>query len=165
MKYISYYSSPLGEILLAADEIGLTGLWFENQKFYGCGLEKLAVQKETESIKKAKQWLDEYFSGIEPDFSVPLHFIGTDFQIEVWNILCKIPYGKTNSYDEIARIISRKREALLSPQAVGSAVARNKISIIVPCHRVVGTDGSLKGYAGGLDRKSFLLELEKNSCR
>lgn len=162
MKYISKYTSPLGNILLAADEIGLTGLWFEGQKFFPLYLDKDHEEKELPIFIKAKEWLDIYFSGKEPTFMLPLHFIGTPFQIEVWEILYSIPYGKTMTYGEIAKIIAkRKGIQRMSAQAVGGAVGRNEISIIVPCHRVVGANGSLTGYAGGIDKKTALLRLEK----
>ncbi|HIQ79945.1 MAG TPA: methylated-DNA--[protein]-cysteine S-methyltransferase [Candidatus Scatavimonas merdigallinarum] len=162
MQYISHYPSPIGGILLAADNIGLTGLWFEGQKYFALYLDKEHEEKELPILKKAKQWLDVYFSGKEPDFTVPLHFTGTDFQNEVWEILCTIPYGQTMTYGEIARQLAAKRGlARMSAQAVGGAVGHNEISIIVPCHRVVGTNGSLTGYAGGIDKKVKLLTLEK----
>ena len=161
MQYVSHYSSPLGAILLAADDIGLTGLWFEGQKYFALHLDPKREERELPLFETAKRWLDLYFSGKEPDFSVPLHFTGTDFQNEVWRILRAIPYGQTTTYGEIARQLARERGLPhMSAQAVGGAVGRNRISVIVPCHRVVGTDGSLTGYAGGIDRKSKLLALE-----
>lgn len=161
MKYISHYQSPLGNILLAADEEGLTGLWFEGQKYFGRSLEKECTERQLPVFETAKRWLDLYFAGKEPDFEVPLHFVGTDFQKEVWRILCRIPYGKTTTYGEIAGQIAKRRGLTsMSAQAVGSAVGHNKISIIVPCHRVVGADGSLTGYAGGVEKKSRMLEME-----
>ena len=127
-----------------------------------CNLDKEHEEKEVALFEKVKQWLDIYFSGKEPDFTVPLHFTGTDFQNEVWEILCTIPYGQTMTYGEIARQIAVKKGLpRMSAQAVGGAVGHNEISIIVPCHRVVGTNGSLTGYAGGIDKKIKLLQLEK----
>lgn len=162
MQYTSHYQSPVGNILLAADEIGLTGLWFEGQKYFALYLDKEHEEKELPIFKQTKRWLDVYFSGKEPDFSVPLHFTGTDFQNEVWEILYSIPYGTTMTYGEIAKQIAAKRGLKrMSAQAVGGAVGHNEISIIVPCHRVVGSNGSLTGYAGGLDKKIWLLTLEK----
>ncbi len=162
MQYISHYSSPLGDILLAADSVGLTGLWFEGQKYFALNLDKEHEEKEIPSFAEAKRWLDIYFSGKEPDFSVPLHFTGTEFQNEVWELLLAIPYGQTTTYGELARRIAGKRGVKhMSAQAVGGAVGHNNISVIVPCHRVVGTNGSLTGYAGGIDKKIKLLELEK----
>ncbi len=155
------YESPLGKILIAADEIGLTGLWFEGQKYFAAALCKEAVEGETPALKEAKRWLDVYFSGKEPDFQPPLHFTGTDFQNEVWELLSSIPYGTTVTYGDIARQLAEKRGiARVSAQAVGGAVGRNRISILVPCHRVVGASGSLTGYAGGIARKAALLKLE-----
>lgn len=161
MQYTSTHHSPLGDILIAADDKGLTGLWFEGQKYYALYLDKENEMKETDLLKTAKQWLDIYFMGKEPDFMLPLHFIGKDFQKEVWEILSSIPYGKTMTYGEIASILAaRKGLKRMSAQAVGGAVGHNGISIIVPCHRVVGSHGSLTGYAGGIDKKVALLKLE-----
>ena len=162
MQYISHYPSPIGNMLLAADEMGLTGLWFEGQKYFAPDLDKEPEEKEIPLFEKVKQWLDIYFSGREPDFTIPLHFTGTDFQNEVWEILCTIPYGHTMTYGEIAKQIAAKKGLPhMSAQAVGGAVGHNRISIIVPCHRVVGADGSLTGYAGGIEKKAKLLKLEK----
>ena len=141
--------------------MGLTGLWFEGQKYFALHLDKANEEKEVPLLDIAKRWLDTYFSGKEPDFSVPLHFRGTQFQREVWEILCTIPYGQLMSYGEIARRLADKRGLPhMSAQAVGGAVGHNGISVIVPCHRVVGSDGSLTGYAGGLEKKRSLLTLE-----
>ena len=162
MQYISHYRSPLGDILLAADQNCLTGLWFEGQKYFALHLDKEREEKEIPVFEKTKEWLDIYFSGKELDFTVPLRFIGTDFQKEVWKILCSIPYGQTMTYGEIAGKLAEKRgKKSMSAQAVGGAVGHNRISILVPCHRVVGSDGSLTGYAGGIEKKVKLLTLEK----
>ena len=161
MQYISHYRSSIGNMLLVADEIGLTGLWFEGQKYFALHLDKKHEEKEIPLFEKVKLWLDIYFSGKEPDFTVPLHFTGTDFQKEVWEILCTIPYGQTMTYGEIAKQIAVKKGLpRMSAQAVGGAVGHNEISIIVPCHRVVGTNGSLTGYTGGIEKKVKLLKLE-----
>lgn len=161
MHYISHYQSPIGDILLAADDTGLTGLWFEGQKYFARCLDKNREEKEVPVLEAAKRWLDLYFSGKEPDFSVPLHFIGTDFQKQVWEILCTIPYGRITTYGDIAkRFAAKKGLPHMSAQAIGGAVGHNEISIIVPCHRVVGSDGSLTGYAGGIEKKRALLTLE-----
>ena len=166
MQYISHYPSPIGNMLLAADEMGLTGLWFEGQKYFALDLDKEPEEKEIPLFEKVKQWLDIYFSGKEPDFTIPLHFTGTDFQNEVWEILCTIPYGCTMTYGEIAKQIAAKKGLpRMSAQAVGGAVGHNRISIIVPCHRVVGADGSLTGYAGGIEKKVKLLKLEKANMK
>ncbi len=162
MQYTSHYESPIGNILLAADEIGLTGLWFEGQKYFALYLDKEHTEKEIPLFEKVKRWLDIYFTGKEPDFTVPLHLTGTDFQNEVWEILRTIPYGQTTTYGQIAKQIAEKKGCThMSAQAVGGAVGHNGISIIVPCHRVVGANGSLTGYAGGIDKKVKLLTLEK----
>ncbi|HIR92579.1 MAG TPA: methylated-DNA--[protein]-cysteine S-methyltransferase [Candidatus Egerieimonas intestinavium] len=161
MQYTSHYQSPLGAILLAADERGLTGLWFEGQKYFALYLDKEHEEREVPVFAQAKKWLDVYFSGREPEIQVPLHFTGTDFQNQVWQILCSIPYGQTMTYGEIAReLAARRGTKSMSAQAVGGAVGHNEISIIVPCHRVVGASGSLTGYAGGIDKKIALLKLE-----
>ncbi len=161
MQSISHYRSPVGEMVLAADEVGLTGLWFVGQKYFGLYLEKDAQEKELPIFTETKRWLDIYFSGTEPKFRVPVHFIGTAFQKEVWAILATIPYGQTMTYGEIAKQLAVKRGIRqMSAQAVGGAVGRNEISIIVPCHRVLGVKGKLTGYAGGLDKKIALLKLE-----
>ena len=162
MQYISHYHSPIGDILLAADDIGITGLWFEGQKYFALHLDKEHQEKDLPVFTETKRWLDIYFSGKEPDFTVPLHFMGTDFQKEVWEILCSIPYGKTMTYGDIAEKIAFKRGLKhMSAQAVGGAVGHNPISILVPCHRVIGSNGSLTGYAGGIDKKNKLLTLER----
>lgn len=161
MQYTSHYQSPLGAILLAADERGLTGLWFEGQKYFALYLAKEHEEREVPVFAQAKKWLDVYFSGREPEIQVPLHFTGTDFQNQVWQILCSIPYGQTMTYGEIAReLAARRGTKSMSAQAVGGAVGHNEISIIVPCHRVVGASGSLTGYVGGIDKKIALLKLE-----
>lgn len=161
MQYTASCQSPLGGILLACDEIGLTGLWFEGAKFFAQGLDPEHEEKETPFFEETRRWLDIYFSGNEPDFTPPLHLTGSEFRLSVWEILRKIPRGKTITYGEIAKQIAKSRGASeMSAQAVGGAVGHNKISIIVPCHRVVGANGNLTGYAGGAERKIKLLELE-----
>lgn len=162
MQYITHYTSPLGDILLAADDIGLCGLWFAGQKYYADGLDPEHEEKETPVLMQAEQWLDRYFRGENPGSFSPLHMQGTDFQKTVWQILLRVPYGRTVTYGEIAERAAREKGLThMSAQAVGSAVGRNRIAVIIPCHRAVGKDGSLTGYAGGLDRKAALLKLEK----
>ena len=162
MQYISYYQSPLGKILLAADRTGITRAWFKDQQYYAHGLDAEHTEKSTPVLEDAKRWLDLYFSGKEPDFMPPLHPSGTPFQMEVWDILRQIPYGTAMTYGEIAKKIARRRGIPhMSAQAAGGAVGRNPVSILIPCHRVVGSNGSLTGYAGGIDRKLKLLALEK----
>lgn len=161
MIYTSKYTSPLGGILLAADEVGLRGLWFDGQKYFARDLPDERTERETPVLSEAKRWLDLYFGGQEPDFLPPLHPVGTPFRQAVWEILLRIPYGKTVTYGEISKQLAEKMGLeRMSAQAVGGAVGHNKISIIIPCHRVVGSNGSLTGYAGGIDRKIKLLELE-----
>ncbi len=154
MEYISYYNSPIGDILLASDGEFLTGLWFVNQKYYAKILNRDAKEKSLEIFDLTRKWLGSYFKGNKPDFNIPIKFIGTDFQVAVWQSLLKIPYGEFVTYGELARILNT------SPRAVGTAVGKNPISIIVPCHRVVGKNNSLTGYAGGIDKKEYLLKLE-----
>ena len=161
MIYTCIYKSKLGNILLAADEIGLTGLWFEGQKYFANTLPEEHISQETPILTDAKKWLDVYFSGEEPKFTPALHPTGSTFRQAVWQILLQIPYGQTITYGEIARRIAvMKNTSHMSAQAVGGAVGHNEISIIIPCHRVVGTNGSLTGYAGGIDKKISLLKLE-----
>lgn len=155
------YASPLGGILLAADEIGLTGLWFDGQKYFARTLPAAHRERETPILAETKRWLDLYFSGKEPDFLPALHPIGTAFQQAVWQLLLQIPYGKTTSYGALARRLAQEQGlSRMSAQTVGGAVGHNEISLLIPCHRVVGANGSLTGYAGGLDKKIRLLELE-----
>ena len=160
--FIQHYASPMGGILLAADESGLTGLWFDGQKYFARTLPAERAERESTVLTEAKRWLDIYFSGREPDFMPPLHPIGSAFRQAVWEILLQIPYGQTTTYGEIARKLAEKQGlARVSAQAVGGAVGHNEISIIIPCHRVVDTNGSLTGYAGGIRKKVQLLELER----
>ena len=161
MQYISHYNSPLGDILLAADDAGLTGLWFEGQRYFALHLGREHEERELPVFSLAARWLDVYFSGREPDFTPPLHITGSQFQKEVCAIMRPIPYGMTMSYREIAETIAtRQGSGRMSARAVGGAVGHNRISIIIPCHRVIGADGNLTGYGGGIHRKIRLLELE-----
>lgn len=161
MTYIQHYASPLGGIMLAANDIGLTGLWFDGQKYFADTLPAEHIERETPILTDAKRWLDVYFTGVEPDFMPPLHPVGSAFRQAVWKLLLQIPYGQTVTYGELARQLAEKQGAEhMSAQAVGGAVGHNPISLIIPCHRVVGTSGSLTGYAGGIDKKIMLLELE-----
>ena len=159
--YTLHYDSPLGGILLAADEAGLTGLWFEGQKYFAKILGPEQQERETPALQTAKRWLDVYFSGREPDFTPPLHPVGSPFRRAVWELLLQIPYGQTTTYGALAQQLAAKQgKTRMSAQAVGGAVGHNEISIIIPCHRVVGTSGSLTGYAGGIEKKVRLLQLE-----
>lgn len=160
---IYHYTSPLGGITLASDGEALTGLWFDGQKYFGAGLDKGAEESELPVFTEAVRWLDTYFSGKAPDFTPPLSLNTTPFRRAVCDIMLTIPYGQTMTYGEIADIIAKQKGiGHMSAQAVGGAVGHNPISIIIPCHRVVGADGSLTGYAGGLDKKTALLKLESN---
>ena len=164
MLYTGYYHSPLGRLLLAADEIGLTGLWFERQRYFAQGLAPVHQDAETAILAQTRRWLDLYFSGQEPDFMPRLHLEGTAFRRAVWELLRKIPYGKTTTYGALAKQLEAETGRRVSAQAVGGAVGHNPVSILVPCHRVVGQQGSLTGYAGGLDKKLRLLILENPSA-
>ena len=166
MIYTQHYDSPLGGILLSADETGLTGLWFDGAKYFAKGLPRERTDRETPALLQAKQWLDLYFSGAEPDFTPPLHPAGTAFQQAIWQLLLQIPYGQTATYGELARRLAREKgRETLSAQAVGGAVGHNPISLVIPCHRVVGAGGNLPGYAGGVDKKRALLALEHVDIR
>lgn len=162
MYYKNYYQSPIGKIFLIAEDNFLIDLYFEAQKYFPQEIFDQIEKKNLEIFDVTKKWLDIYFNGYEPDFLPPLKMIGTDFQIEVWKLLLKIPYGKITTYGELSKVIADQRNLQrFSAQAIGDAVGKNKISIIIPCHRVIGSDGSLTGYAGGIDKKSRLLNLEK----
>ena len=158
MTYTQHYDSPLGGILLAADEEGLTGLWFDGQKYFARTLPKEYAESETPVLCEAKRWLDIYFSGREPDFTPPLHPVGSAFQQAVWALLLEIPYGETTTYGTLARKLAEKQGLThMSAQAVGGAVGHNDISLIIPCHRVVNSRGST---APGCDGQRNLLENE-----
>lgn len=164
MEYISLYESPLGMITMAADENGLIGLWFEGEKYFGNTLTALCEEKETAVLEDTKRWLDTYFKGNRPKKIPDICLKGTAFQKIVWQILLKVPYGRTVTYGMIAKEVAKRSGKLcMSSQAVGGAVGHNPISLIVPCHRVIGSDGNLTGYAGGLERKIKLLQLEGHS--
>lgn len=161
MDYIHYYDSPLGRLTLTSDGEALTGLYFETQKRFDDADYVHETKQGPPVFELANRWLSVYFGGREPDFMPPLHLNGTAFRRAVWEILLTIPFGQTVSYKEIAEKIARQRGLPhMAAQAVGGAVGHNPVSIIVPCHRVVGTDKSLTGYAGGLDIKEKLLALE-----
>lgn len=162
MIYTNTYKSPLGNILLAGDNEGLTGLWFtEGDRYVGLGLKKDAIPREMDYFDQTKEWLDIYFTSRDPGFFPKFHLIGSNFRVRVGEIMLEIPFGKTVTYGWIADQIAKERGLeRMSAQAVGGAVGHNPISIIVPCHRVVGANGSLTGYGGGIMRKKALLELE-----
>ena len=164
MDFTHRFNSPLGGITMASDGEALTGLWFDGQKYFAASLEKEHEERMLPVFDLADKWLNLYFSGSEPGFLPPLLMRTTEFRKTVWEILLSIPYGKTMTYGEIADRIAAGRElSRMSAQAVGGAVAHNAISLMIPCHRVVGMDGSLTGYAGGLEKKIWLLEMENTS--
>ncbi len=159
-QYITYYNSPLGKLTISGFDESITGLWIEGQKYYADTLGQADV-KELTVFKTVKKWLDSYFRGEKPAIDFSLAPQGSNFRHDVWDILLKIPYGEVMTYGNIARRLEEKYGGKrVSAQAVGGAVGHNPISIIIPCHRVVGTNGSLTGYAGGLDKKISLLKLE-----
>ena len=161
MIYTYEYNSPLGAITLACDGEFITGLWFNGQRHFGNILPEKTEMKNHSLFFDAKRWLDIYFSGSEPDFLPPMRYDSTPFRKAVCDIMLTIPYGKTMTYGEIAsKIAKQKGIERMSAQAVGGAVGHNPISLMIPCHRVVGTNGSLTGYGGGIKRKVKLLELE-----
>ena len=161
MDYIHRCASPLGGITLASDGEALTGLWFDGQKHFAETLSREREEKALPVFAAAERWLAMYFGGRAPDFTPPLRLRGTDFRRLVWEILLTIPYGQTASYGEIAAEAARRTGVpRMSARAVGGAVGHNPIALIVPCHRVVGADGSLTGYAGGVETKARLLALE-----
>ena len=161
MVYTTEYLSPLGTITLACDEEAIIGLWFNGQKHFGNILPRQTERQERPLFQDARRWLDVYFSGREPDFTPPLHPVGSPFRRAVWELLLQIPYGQTTTYGALAQQLAAKQgKTRMSAQAVGGAVGHNEISIIIPCHRVVGTSGSLTGYAGGIEKKVRLLQLE-----
>ncbi|SKC36520.1 methylated-DNA-[protein]-cysteine S-methyltransferase [Bacteroidales bacterium WCE2004] len=159
--YVWHYESPLGGMTLGSDGTSLAGLWFDEQERYANPLPVGCEEKMLPVFADTCRWLDIYFSGREPGFTPRLALHAAPFRTAVWEILLTIPYGKTMTYGEIAkRVAERMGAARMSAQAVGGAVGHNPISLIVPCHRVVGAGGALTGYAGGLDRKASLLRLE-----
>lgn len=163
MIYKSYYQAPIGKMLIASNNNKLIGLWLDNQKYYLANLkEELQENNEEKIIVKTKKWLNRYFKGQKPQISeLELEPIGSEFRKNVWKLLCNIPYGEITTYRNIAENMAKiMKKEKMSAQAVGSAIGHNPISIIIPCHRVVGTDGNLTGYAGGIDKKIKLLELE-----
>ena len=162
MNCIDYYDSPLGGITIAGNGEKITGLWFDGQKYDRLIIKNSEVtEKSLPVFEMAKHWLDLYFAGEKPDFTPPLAISGSEFRRSVARIMLNIPYGTTMTYGEIAARIARQMgKEKMSAQAIGGAVGHNAISLIIPCHRVVGTNGSLTGYAGGIEKKHWLLEHE-----
>ena len=161
--YSAHLSSPLGRLLLVSDGEALCGLWFEAQRYFPAAL-AAEERPELPVFEKTRAWLERYFAGEAPELDVPLRPDGTDFQRAVWELLREIPYGETRSYGELAATLAERSGRPCPARAVGGAVGRNPVSILVPCHRVVGADGSLTGYAGGLERKRKLLEIERGKA-
>jgi methylated-DNA-[protein]-cysteine S-methyltransferase len=163
MFYSTQYLSPMGSIMLASDGENIIGVWMDGQKYFAATMkDKLTEKEDLPVFAAAKNWLDRYFSGERPSISeLPLAPKGGEFRRAVWDILCQIPYGEVTTYGEIAKeVAARINKERMSSQAVGGAVGHNPISIIIPCHRVVGANGSLTGYAGGIDKKVKLLKHE-----
>jgi methylated-DNA-[protein]-cysteine S-methyltransferase len=159
-----YYSSPVGPLMLASDGNNITGLWMLGQKYFAATVAPDIKEKAGLPVfAAAREWLDKYFKGQKPEIpDLPLAPKGGKFRQEVWKILCEIPYGEVITYGDIAKKMAVKiNKTTMSSQAVGGAVGHNPISIIIPCHRVVGANGSLTGYAGGIGKKIKLLELER----
>ncbi|MDR2492302.1 MAG: methylated-DNA--[protein]-cysteine S-methyltransferase [Coriobacteriales bacterium] len=155
--------SPVGELTLACDETGLLGLWLSGQKYHGSTLGLAMTQNaDAPALREAVQWLDRYFAGERPDAAaLTLAPRGSAYRQEVWRALCEIPYGEVASYGQVAQTVAQRLGTQqASARAAGGAIGHNPISIIIPCHRVIGSNGSLTGYAGGLERKTWLLELE-----
>ncbi len=161
MKYTHHYDSPLGGITEASDGDHLIGLWFDGQKYFADTLDSDCEEKELLVFRQTDKWLDIYFSGKEPGFTPPINMKTTEFRKSVWKIMLNIPYGNTMTYGEIAEKLAKDTGITrMSAQAVGGAVGHNSISLIIPCHRVVGANGNLTGYAGGIEKKMKLLEME-----
>ena len=161
MDYLWHYDSPLGTVTLASDGISLTGLWFDGQKHFGSTLSARTTEQPLPVFTETAGWLDLYFKGTDPGFVPPVFLRGTPFRLSVWNVLREIPYGQIVTYGQIAAAVAKRNGlARMSAQAVGGAVGRNPVSLIVPCHRVIAADGNLTGYAGGIGRKRSLLLLE-----
>lgn len=163
MLYTTDYNSPVGKLLLAEKDSSLVGVWMEGQKYFlGTLRDEMREDNDSPILQQAKKWLDRYFAGEKPQIDeLPLAPAGSDFRKEVWKMLCEIPYGEVTTYGEISQKLANRRGLnRMSAQAVGGAVGHNPLSIIIPCHRVVGANGSLTGYAGGLQKKMKLLTHE-----
>ncbi|MBR2963956.1 MAG: methylated-DNA--[Lentisphaeria bacterium] len=161
MDYVYHYQSPLGGITLTSDGAALVGLWFDKQRFFADSVVQDHEEKSLPVFEQADRWLDLYFSGRDPGFAPPVTLRTTEFRQAVCRIMLTIPYGCTMTYGRIAEIVARQRGVpRMSAQAVGGAVGHNPVSLIIPCHRVIGAGSALVGYGGGLDRKAALLELE-----
>ncbi len=164
MIYTTKYHSPIGTITLLAKEKKLIGLYFENQKYSFKTQEQTKENSHLEVFKKTKDWLERYFNGLQPAIEeLEIQIEGSEFRKQIWKLLCKIPYGEVTTYKKIAEQIAKEKGLKkMSAQAVGNAISHNPISILIPCHRVIGSNGQLTGYAGGIEKKKYLLELERN---
>jgi len=161
MYYTYIINSPVGRLTAASDGCSLTGLWMEGQKYFCHGLKCSTEKADLPVFNSVQNWIEAYFAGKQPQVDFPLAPFGSNFRKAVWKILCEIPYGHLTTYSAIAKqFCAQSGRTAMSAQAIGGAVAHNPISIIIPCHRVVGSDGNLTGYAGGIDTKIALLELE-----
>jgi methylated-DNA-[protein]-cysteine S-methyltransferase len=158
MLYTGTLKTPLGPITVAAENEALTGLWFFNQKYYPIQKSEWIDKPDYPLFKSLDAWLHDYFSGKKPKLDFKLNPQGTVFQKRVWKLLLKIPYGKTSTYGAIAKQLAAEKGS--SARAVGGAVGHNPISLLIPCHRVIGASGNITGYAGGIDKKTALLKLE-----
>ena len=161
MDYVHHYESPLGWITIASDGTALVGLWFDEQRFFAASISQDHGEKTLPVFEQAVRWLDLYFSGRDPGFTPPVALRTTEFRQKICHIMLTIPYGRTMTYGKIAEIVARQKGVpRMSAQAVGGAVGHNPVSLIIPCHRVIGANSALVGYGGGLDRKAALLALE-----
>jgi len=164
ITFTAFFDTPLGRMQAAARGNAVTGLWFIGQKYFPADAGSWLPGKDNPVFISLGNWLKDYFAAKKPEISFPVSPMGTDFQQAVWKLLMKIPYGKTTTYGAItAKLQAEGKKA--SAQAVGGAVGHNQVSILIPCHRVMGADGRLTGYAGGLDKKKALLELESQKQR
>ncbi len=157
MYFSTDYDSPVGKMLIVSDGEAICGAWFYGQRHFP-SFDNLIIEDDLPIFKKVRRWFDDYFSRRNPQITFKVKPSGSDFRVKVWKILSEIPYGKTVTYGEIASGISPS----MSAQAVGGAVGHNPIAILIPCHRVLGANGELTGYAGGIDKKIALLKIEDN---
>lgn len=165
--YTAHCASPVGELLLASDGENLTGLWLAGQKHYADGLDDgVETDCSLPLFRQTKRWLEDYFAGERPAIDlIPLAPKGSEFRRRICQLMCEIPYGTLTTYGQLAKEYETRFGQKTSARAVGGAVGHNPISIVIPCHRVVGADGAITGYAGGVDKKTFLIELEQKNCR
>lgn len=166
MLYVCNYDSPIGSITMASNGYALVELWFDEQKQFAVDFCEVEWTKDLPIFEQTKQWLDSYFSGENPTFTPLTEMVDeSTFRQRVWKIVCDIPFGQTLTYGQIAKQIETETGKRASAQAVGGALASNRVLLVIPCYRVVGVSGSLTGYAGGLDKKEWLLAMEKANSR